>query len=214
MVGKRSVKTHGGRVDLTDRQRAILEFIESEVREHGRAPTLREIGRKFGIRSTNGVRTHLAALIRKGYLKRQGYLSRGIELTRDITREAGTLPLVGSVPAGKPIDAVENIEGEVAIDTAFLPRGEGFGLRVRGDSMSGAGILEGDIVLVRKQQDAQPGDIVVAIIDGEATVKRFFPEGRRIRLQPENPAYEPIVVDGKEADVRIAGKVVGLLRKL
>lgn len=202
------------KVRLTDRQRAILGFIESGIVEVGRAPTIREIGKKFKIRSTNGVRTHLTALVRKGYLKKHDYLSRGLELTRTLAGKVGLVPLVGSVPAGNPIDAIENIESEIAIDLTFLPRGRSFSLRVIGDSMKGAGILDGDIVLVRKQADAQKGEIVVALIDGEATVKRFIPEGNRIRLQPENDDFDPIIVSASSGNFQIAGKVVGLLRQI
>ncbi len=198
---------------LTERQRAVLAFIESHVDTFGRAPTVREIGAHFGIKSTNGVRAHLAALIRKGYLKREDHLSRGLELTRPRPQSVARVPVVGSVPAGNPIDAVENIDDVLAVDGSFLPSDDSFALRVTGDSMKDAGILDGDIVLVRKQAEAQSGDVVVAIINGEATVKRFFPQGSRVRLQPENPAYEPIIVDRGSGEFHLAGKVVGLLRR-
>lgn len=202
------------KADLTDKQRAVLEFIEQQIAEYGHSPTVREIGKKFGITSTNGVRTHLAALIRKGYLKKERLISRGLALTRDLVGRVGRVPLVGTVPAGRPIDAIENIEGEIAVDESFLPKEDSFSLRVSGDSMRDAGILDGDLVLVKKQRVAQKGDIVVAIIGGEATVKRYFPEGTRIRLQPENDAFEPILVDRRSGEFRIAGKVVGLLRRM
>jgi repressor LexA len=198
---------------LTDKQRRILEFIESMVLEHGSSPTIREIGKRFGISSTNGVRTHLAALIKKGYLKKSDYISRGLELTRRFGSGIGRVPLVGAVPAGQPIDAVENIESEIIVDLSFVPKGDSFSLRVTGDSMIGAGINDGDVVIVKKQAVAEKGDIVVAVIEGEATVKRYLPEGRRIRLQPENPDFEPIIVTKKSGEFRIAGKVVGLLRR-
>jgi repressor LexA len=118
------------------------------------------------------------------------------------------------VPAGLPIDAIENVEGEIALDLSFLPKGDSFSLRVTGESMKGAGIFDGDLVLVKKQQVAQKGDIVVAIINGEATVKRYMPEGDRVRLQPENDQFEPIIVSKKAREFRIAGKVVGLLRRM
>ena len=199
--------------ELTEKQKRILEFIENMVVERGSAPTIREIGKKFGISSTNGVRTHLTALIKKGYVKKADFISRGLELTRRVGNAIGRVPLVGAVPAGRPIDAIENIEGEIGLDLTFLPKGDSFGLRVTGDSMIGAGINDGDVVIVKKQQEAQAGEIVVAIIDGEATVKRYFPEGRRIRLQPENASYEPIMVTKRSGEFRIAGKVVGLLRR-
>jgi len=202
------------RPDLTDRQRKILVFIESMMIQRGSAPTLREIGSRFGITSTNGVRTHLSALVKKGYIRKSHYLSRGLELTRKLAAGVERVPLVGAVPAGHPIDAIENVEGEILLDTTFVPRGESYSLRVTGDSMIGAGIHDGDVVVVKKQAVADAGDIVVAIIDGEATVKRYVPEGRRIRLQPENPAFEPIYVTKKSGEFRLAGKVVGLLRKI
>lgn len=199
---------------LTEKQRQILQFIEDRILHKGHSPTYREIGQKFGISSTNGVRTHLVALIKKGYIKKENFISRGLELTRSIAAEIGRVPLVGSVPAGQPIDAIENIEGDIALDLSFLPNGESFSLYVKGDSMREAGIFDGDLVLVKKQAVAQKGDIVVAIINGEATVKRYYPEGRQVRLQPENDAYEPIIISKKSGDFRIAGKVVGLLRKI
>jgi len=199
---------------LTDRQRAILEYIEALIRERGHSPTIREIGAKFAISSTNGVRTHLNALVKKGYLKKQDYISRGLELARPLASVFGRVPVVGAVPAGLPIDAVENVENEIALDLSFLPKGDSFCLRVSGDSMMGAGIFDGDLVIVRKQAVAESGDIVVAIINGEATVKRYFPGSDRIRLQPENSAFEPIVVKKRSGEFRIAGKVIGLLRRM
>lgn len=199
---------------LTEKQRAVLDYIESLIVERGHPPTIREIGRRFGIRSTNGVRTHISALIKKGYLKKQQFISRGLELTRTLASAVGRVPLVGSVPAGQPIDAAENIEGEIALDVSFVPKGETFSLTVTGDSMLNAGILDGDVVIVKKQAVADKGDIVVAVINGEATVKRYFPENGQIRLQPENERFDPILVDSRAGDFRIAGKVVGLLRRI
>jgi len=200
--------------NLTDRQKAIFEFIQRQITDRGHSPTIREIGEKFGINSTNGVRTHLNALIKKGYLKKERFISRGVEITQSLPEGVGRLPLVGSVSAGMPIDAIENIEGEIALDLSFLPRGDSFSLTVMGDSMKDAGIFDGDLVLVKKQRVAQKGDIVVAIIDGEATVKRFFPSEKSIRLQPENKDFKPIIVNKKSGEFRIAGKVVGLLRRM
>ena len=199
---------------LTEKQRQILEFIESQILNKGHSPTIREIGKKFGISSTNGVRSHIVALVKKGFLKKENYISRGLELTRSIAADIGRVPLVGSVPAGQPIDAIENVEGDIALDLTFLPGGDSFSLYVKGDSMRDAGIFDGDLVLVKKQAVAQKGDIVVAVINGEATVKRYYPEGRNIRLQPANDAFEPIIVSRKSGDFRIAGKVVGLMRKI
>ena len=199
---------------LTDRQRAILEFIHGQVVHRGHPPTVREIGARFGIRSTNGVRTHLAALIKKGYIKKQRLISRGIELVRDVALNISRVPLVGSVPAGLPIDAVENIESEYALDQSFLPKGDVFSLRVTGDSMKDAGILDGDVVVVRKQATAEKGEIIVAILNGEATVKRFVPHGQQVWLEPANDDFEPIVVTRRGGDFQIAGIVVGLLRRM
>jgi repressor LexA len=199
---------------LTEKQRAILEFIQEQIASRGCPPTYREIGKRFGIRSTNGVRTHLEALVKKGYLKQERWISRGLELTRSLVSGVGRLPLVGRVPAGLPIDAIENVEGEVALDLSFVPKGDSFTLKVVGDSMKDAGIFDGDIVIVKKQAVAQKGDIVVAIVNGEATVKRYYPEGKTVRLQPENSAYQPIIVSARSGDFRLAGRVVGLLRRM
>jgi len=199
---------------LTDKQHNILEFIEERIVQHGHSPTIREIGEQFGITSTNGVRTHLTALIKKGYLKKRRLISRGLELTRQLASDIGRVPLVGSVPAGSPIDSVENIEGEIALDLSFVPKGDTFSLRVTGDSMINTGILDGDMVIVHKQAEANRGEIVVAIVNGEATVKRYYPSSGQIRLQPENDDYEPIIVRKSGGEFRIAGKVVGLLRRM
>ena len=199
---------------LTGRQKEILEYIEKMITEHGKSPTIREIGEKFNISSTNGVRAHLEALMKKGYIRRQKLISRGIDLVRSLAGPVRNVPVVGAVPAGNPITAIENIEGELAIDTSFLPGGETFTLRVEGDSMRDAGIFDGDYVLVKKQKSANSGEIVVAVIGEEATVKRYYPEGERIRLQPENETYDPIWVDRKSPEFYIAGKVVGLMRRL
>lgn len=207
---------------LTPRQRSILEYIRSSILDNGRSPTVREMCAKFKISSTNGIRDHLKALIHKGYLKKDSMISRGIRLVEKAVTQAATLPLVGSAPAGYPLTAIENYEGEIALDTSFIPSGESFTLNVKGDSMINAGIMDGDIVIVRKQEKAEPGEIVVAVIDNEATIKRFFyekPSGEKsshgnIRLQPENPAYDPIIVNMKQSDFYIAGKVVGLMRRM
>jgi len=202
---------------LTEKQRSVMEFIRNQITSRGHPPTVREIGKHFGIRSTNGVRTHLSALIKKGYLKKERFISRGLELTRSLVGGVGRLPLVGSVPAGLPLDAIENIEGEIVLDLSFLPKEDSFTLKVVGDSMKDAGIFDGDLVIVKKQQVAQKGDIVVAVIDGEATVKRFYRTGKMVRLEPANDAFDPIIVSPPRAgskEFRIAGKVVGLLRKM
>ncbi len=192
------------------------------ITEHGKSPTIREIGEKFSISSTNGVRAHLEVLMKKGYIHRQKLISRGIELVRSLAGPIKRVPLVGAVPAGNPITAVENIEGEIAVDTSFLPSGETFTLRVKGNSMKNTGIYDGDFVLVKRQKSADAGDIVVAVIGDEATVKRYFPpvkpgsdgEEGRVKLQPENEDFKPIWVDKNSPDFYIAGKVVGLMRRI
>ena len=207
---------------LTKRQKEILDYIERMITEHGKSPTIREIGEKFDISSTNGVRAHLEVLMKKGYIHRQKLISRGIELARNLAGPIKRIPLVGAVPAGNPITAIENIEGEIAVDTSFLPSGETFTLHVKGDSMKNAGIFDGDYVLVKRQKTAEAGDIVVAVIGDEATVKRYFPpdstaseeQERKVRLQPENEDFQPIWVDKHSPDFYVAGKVVGLLRRI
>ena len=205
--------------DLTSRQREIFEYIKKSVVETDRPPSLREIGEKFEINSTNGVRSVLEALERKGYIKRNRYLSRGIEIIREAPEriddsQLRTVPWIGRVAAGQPLWADQNIEGNFYIDKSFVPGEHIFALRVTGDSMKNAGILDGDYVLVRRQQTAQKGEIVVAQIDDEATVKRFYPDKKHIRLEPENPDYGPIIVEKNAPGFMIAGKVIGLMRKM
>ncbi len=212
---------------LTERQEEILNFIMQFREESGYPPTLREIGKKFGISSTFGVKRHLDALQKKGYLNIESNASRGISFMKndagevqesqtfiDKSRGFGRIPVVGRVAAGSPILAVENIEGSIVIDNSFLKKSEDcFALRVKGDSMIDAGIFEGDLVIVHPQKDAVTGEIVVALIDDEATVKRFENKSGKIRLLPENKSYSPIEVEhGKEFS--LAGKVVGVVRWL
>lgn len=199
---------------LTARQESVFNYIKDYISKHGSSPTIREIGAKLNMSSTNGVRQHIAALIKKGYLIKHNLIARGLELVDKPPTNIGVIPIVGSVPAGNPIDAIQNIEGEIAFDESFLPKGDSFSLKVTGNSMINAGIFDGDIVLVKKQKTANRGDIVVAIIGDEATVKRYFPEDKRIVLQPENDDFEPIVVDKNSPEFIIAGKVVSLIRKL
>jgi len=205
--------------DLTKRQREIFEFIKRSVTDVGRPPSLREIGEKFGINSTNGVRTVLEALERKEYIKRNRYQSRGIEILKEAQEYLDPekilmVPWIGRVAAGTPLWAEQNIEGSFCIDRSFVTGDQIFALRVKGDSMMNAGILDGDFVLVRRQETADRGEIVVAQIGDEATVKRFYPEKKRIRLEPENPTYGPIIVEKGSPGFAIAGKVVGLLRRM
>ena len=203
--------------ELTPRQREIYEFIRSEILRKGCPPTYREIGEQFGIRSTNGVKRSLDALFKKGYLERKPMVSRGLELMEKLPVEKNDvikeIPIVGRVAAGEPIVAEENLEGVINVD-ASLFRGEGhFALHVNGDSMKNVGIYDGDIVIARQQSTAQKGEIVVAIIGDEATVKRYVPKNGDVMLMPENEDYEPIVISRASQDLRIAGKVTGLMRK-
>lgn len=208
--------------ELTKRQGQVLDFISEMIENKGSPPTIREIGERFKIASTNGVRAILSALSKKGYIRRKPLVSRGIELLKKAKagfdhaqrRAYVAVPLVGRITAGLPTLAVENIEGSIAVDRTFLPGGDVFSLRVVGDSMKDAGIFDGDYVLARAQSTAEKGDIVVAVIGDEATVKTYIPQKNRVRLEPANPAYQPIIVDPRYSDFRIAGKVIGLLRRM
>lgn len=205
--------------DLTARQREIFEFIKNMIRTKGRPPSIREIGQSFKIRSTNGVRAVLEALERKGYVRRDRYTSRGIELLKETLEHAVSgrfreVFWVGRVAAGTPVWAEQNIEGSFLLDREFVPGEEVFSLRVNGDSMIDAGIYDGDFVLVKRQETADPGDVIVAQIGDEATVKKFFPDRHRIRLEPANPEYGPIIVERDTPGFTIAGKVIGLLRRM
>lgn len=200
--------------ELTARQKQILEFIKERVRVKGYPPSVREIGEAVGLRSSSTVHGHLNRLEEKGYIRRDPTKPRAIEILDGNDsipkKEMVQVPVVGKVTAGEPILAVENVEDYFPLPRDFAPYDNVFMLRVRGDSMIEAGILDQDYVVVRQQQDATNGDIVVALIGDEATVKRFYREADHIRLQPENPVYEPIIVN----DVQILGKVVGVLRHI
>jgi repressor LexA len=208
----------GGEMTLTMRQQEIWEFLVGYVEGHGYPPTVREIGEAVGLASPSTVHAHLANLERAGLLRRDPTKPRAIELSgraRPPQAEVHTLPLVGQIAAGGPLLADENIEDYVAVPEPLSHGGDEFLLRVRGESMIEAGILEGDFVVVRRQQDARNGDIVVALVGDdesadEATVKRFFREDGRIRLQPENRTMEPIY----PTFVQILGKVIGVFRRL
>jgi repressor LexA len=199
---------------LTRRQAEILTFIQRFAETHGYPPSVREIGRALGLTSSSTVHSHLAALEKKGYLHRDPSKPRALEVLRDERaappKKVIPLPVVGRVAAGSPLLAQENIEDYFPLPAEFVRGAETFILRVRGDSMVGAGIYDGDYVIVRRQPTAVNGDIVVARLEDEATVKRFFREDGYVRLQPENPALEPILT----RDVVIEGKVVGLIRKM
>ena len=201
--------------ELTARQREIYDFLVEHYRENGYPPTIREVGFRFGIRSTKGVVDHLTALERKGYIRRGLGKSRALEFMHLEREEAANrVPLVGRVAAGQPLLAEENIEERVIIDPSFRKGGDEFLLRVNGDSMIEAHIADGDWILVRPAEEAKNGEIIVALIGDEATVKRFQRKGNRIELHPENETMEPILVDPSDGDFRIVGKVVGLFRRI
>ncbi len=207
---------------LTARQVEVLEFIRSCTESSRLPPTVREIGEHFQISSTNGVRSILGALIKKGYIKRSPRLSRGIELLEDAdlssesTHPTNTIeiPILGRIAAGQPIMAVQNLEGTVTVDRDFLSRQPNvFALRVKGDSMIQAGILDGDLVFARQQAQAEDGQIIAAIVDGEATVKYYKPKSSHIELHSANPRYLPILVQPGQ-EFSIAGKIIGVMRKV
>ncbi len=198
--------------ELTLRQKEVLEIVSRHIEEYGYPPTLREIGAKLGVSGTLGVLKHLDALERKGYLRRQEGSTRGITLSQQ--GQGVPLPIVGQVRAGTLHPAIEDIEGHFTIDRSQMDKGGTFFLRVKGDSMIHAHIVEGDLALVRPQPDAHNKDIVVAMVGGEATLKRFYREADRIRLQPENPNYDPIIVREGDGEVSIVGKVVGIYRQM
>jgi repressor LexA len=213
--------------ELTERQREILSFIVRETESRGFPPTIREIGEEMDIRSTNGVNDHLKALERKGYLLRGEQQSRSLVPTKRARLVLGLgpkrdanlveVPLLGRVAAGAPLLATENVEDSVRIDS-FLLGGSGkevFALRVKGESMIDDGIHDGDYLFVRKTPAATPGEIVVALIEDEATVKRYYPEGDRVRFQPANRTMKPIYVHRSEfRSTMILGVVVGVYRQL
>ena len=200
-------------LDLTKRQQEIFEFVKRYVGEHGYPPTVRDIGKAIGLTSSSTVHAHLANLEKLGLLKSDPTKPRALEVLVDKARSAvspGGLPLVGQVAAGSPVLADENIEEYVPVPgIAGGDEGE-FVLKVKGDSMVNAGILEGDHVIVRKQDTAKNGEIVVALVGDEATVKRFFREQEHVRLQPENETMEPILT----RDVKLLGRVVGVCRRV
>lgn len=198
--------------DLTGRQRQVLEYITSHVDNSGFPPSQRDIAGYLGISGPRAVVKHLDALERKGYLKREN-VSRGIALTTRLSRSV-SLPIVGTVRAGHLSAAVEDIQGHFSVDGLAI-KGEGcFFLRVSGDSMIGAGIFDGDLALVSPRLTAVNRDTVVAMVDGEATLKWFFHEGDHIRLQPANPNMEAIIIRPDDGDLRIVGKVIGVYRQL
>jgi repressor LexA len=202
--------------ELTSRQQDVLAFIRKFTARHGVPPTVREIGDALGV-TPRAAFDHLRALERKGALQRRataGRTSRSLTLVNPPPPAYRAVPILGRIAAGAPLLAEENREGDLPLAGSALPGGgeDVFALRVRGDSMIEAHICDGDLVLVRRQDSAQPRDIVAVMVDGEATVKRFRRDGVRVVLQPEHPTMAPIVIDPREREVRVLGKVIGLLR--
>ncbi len=201
---------------LTQRQQMVLDFIKHSIDDRGYPPTLREIGKFMNIRSTNGVNDHLRALEKKGYLQREDMKSRALRPTGPSSAPSTTaLPILGRVAAGEPIFAEENFEEKIHIDSSLVgSSSETFALRVQGDSMIEAGIFDGDLLFVRKQMVAERGQIVVALLSDEATVKYYFPERDYVRFEPANVDYAAIIVRREDLNpTQILGIVVGSFRK-
>lgn len=197
---------------ITAKQQEILEYIKSQILNKGYPPSVRDICAAVNLKSTSSVHAHLETLEKNGYIRRDPSKSRTIEIIDDtfnlVRREVVNVPLLGQVAAGQPLLAVENITNYFPIPQECLPNEETFMLTVKGDSMINMGIYEGDKIIVKKQTTANNGEVVVALVDDSATVKRFYKENGHIRLQPENDFMDPIIVD----DCEILGKVIGLLR--
>lgn len=202
------------REKLTPQQEKVFNYIKETLLEKGYPPTVREIGAQLGLKSPATVHSHLSALEDKGYIKRDPSKPRAIEITDDefalSRREFSNIPIVGSVAAGAPLLAEENISDYFPVPVSYLPNDPVFMLKVKGDSMINAGILDGDNVIVRQTNTASNGDMVVALIEDSATVKTFYKENGCFRLQPENDDYEPIIVE----NVEILGEVIGVFRML
>lgn len=201
---------------ISKKQQEILDYIKAEILDKGYPPTVREICENVGLRSTSSVHSHLSSLERNGYIRRDPTKPRAIEICDEsfqaVRTEMISLPIVGNVAAGQPILAQENIESYFPVPAEVVPAGEGdcFALKVRGSSMINAGIFDGDILFVRTTDSAENGEIIVALIDDSATVKRFYKEDGHIRLQPENDAMDPIIVD----TCTIIGKPFGVFRSM
>jgi repressor LexA len=203
--------------ELTERQKEVFEFLKDFLRERGFPPTLREIASHFGLRGPKAPQKTLNILERKGYIRKVPGGSRAIEILSypqfSLTHIL-SVPIVGRVRAGEPLLAIENIEGYINLDRSLVSSGDVFLLRVQGDSMIEAHIQDGDFALVKPQPNAENGEIVVALIEDEATIKRIFKKRDLIRLEPANPKMEPIVVKKGEKKITIIGKVVGIFRKI
>ena len=197
---------------ITAKQKEILEYIKDEILKKGYPPTVREICEAVHLKSTSSVHSHLETLEKNGYIRRDPTKSRTIEIIDDnfnlSRREVVNIPLIGQVAAGQPLLAVENVAEYFPVPAEYMPNGETFMLKVKGDSMVNMGIYDGDQIIVKKQNTASNGEVIVALVDDSATVKRFYKENGHIRLQPENDFMDPIIVD----DCEILGKVIGLIR--
>ncbi|MDX9924241.1 MAG: transcriptional repressor LexA [Ignavibacteriaceae bacterium] len=205
--------------ELTEKQNNILSFIDESITANGYPPTYREIGKQFGISSTFGVKRHIDALIKKGYVTAESNSNRTLSIIDNTPKNKSVsfdnsveIPIVGRVAAGQPILAQENIDGNILLDRSMINgRSDCFGLKVKGDSMKNAGIYEGDLVIVSPQKDANNGDIVIALLGDEATMKRFMKTKDRVVLRPENDDFSDIVVEDIES-FSLIGKVVGVFR--
>lgn len=197
---------------ITAKQQEILDYLKKTILNKGYPPAVREICEAVGLKSTSSVHSHLETLERNGYIRRDPSKTRAIEIVDTnfnmTRRELANVPIIGTISAGQPILAVENIEGYFPIPAEYMPNTETFMLHVKGESMINAGILDGDQILVQKQSTARNGDFVVAMIGDDVTVKTFYKEDGQVRLQPENDYMEPIILP----DVTILGKVIGLFR--
>lgn len=197
---------------ITPKQKEILEYLKAQIINRGFPPAVREICEAVHLKSTSSVHSHLETLEKNGYIRRDPSKPRAIEIVDDsfnlTRRELVNVPIIGTITAGQPILAVENIEGYFPIPMELMPNEQTYMLHVKGDSMINAGIFDGDMVLVQKQSHARNGDFVVALIEDSATVKTFYKEDGYVRLQPENDTMEPILVK----DISILGKVIGLFR--
>ena len=214
----------GNRAETTRKEKAILKFIEDQVKANGYPPSVREIGKAIGLSSTATVHAYLAKLEKQGFIKKEDKKGRTLKVIKGTDgqpikkenknfyaqRELVDVPVIGKITAGQPILAVENVTDTFPIPIDFVGNSESFMLTVRGESMIEAGILDGDYILVKKQSNASNGEIVVALIEDEATVKTFYKENGHIRLQPENHTMDPIIVP----DCKILGKVAGVFRKM
>ena len=198
-------------MSITRRQKEILDFVRGFLDEHGYSPTLEEIAGHFGLASLNGVYKHLRALETRGFIRRLASQARSIQVLDTLGSGSPTLPLLGYVAAGRPLEAVTDVE-KISVPEGFLSRGRNYVLRVRGESMIEEHIQDGDYVVVEQRDHAENGEMVIALIDGDtATLKRFYREGSRIRLQPANPRLQPLYVS--EDRVKVQGVVTGIMRK-